>query len=147
MNPQEVWCPNLACPARGHVGRGTIGVHSQKERRYRCHVCGKPFGARTGTIFHRRRTDEATLIQGMTLVSWGCPIVAIEHAFGVQAQTVRDWLDAAGEHAETVHHHQVLQPRGLGHVHADEVRVKTQSGIIWMAMAMMVSTRLSGLVV
>lgn len=142
MNPQEVWCPNLACPARGHVGRGNIGVHSQKERRYRCHVCGKTFGARTGTIFHRRRTDEATLIQVMTLVSWGCPIVAIEHAFGVQAHTVRDWLEAAGEHAETVHHHQVLQPRDLGQVQADEVRVKTQCGIIWMAMAMIVSTRL-----
>lgn len=142
MNPHEVWCPNLACPARGHLGKGNIGVHSKKERRYRCHVCQKTFGARTDTIFHRRRTDEALIILVITLVSWGCPLVALEHAFGLQPQTVRDWLEAAGVHAEAVHHEQVVQPRDLGQVQADEVRVKTQCGIIWMAMALMVSTRL-----
>ena len=142
MNPQAVWCPNLACPARGQVGQGNVGVHSQRERRYCCHVCGKTFGARTGTIFHRRRSAETTMTQVVTLVSWGCPIVAIEHAFGLQAQTVRDWLEAAGHHAEAVHHAQVVHPRNLGQVQADEVRVKTQCGIVWMAMALMVSTRL-----
>jgi transposase-like protein len=142
MNPQEIWCPNLDCPARGQVGRGNIGVHSQTERRYRCQVCRKTFGARTGTIFHRRRTDEATITQVITLVSWGCPIVAIEPAFGLQAQTVREWAEAAGQHAEAVHHDQVVQPRDLGHVQADELRINTQCGVIWMAMAMMVPTRL-----
>ena len=125
MNPQEVWCPNLDCPARGQVRQGNIGVHSQKERRYRCHVCGKTFGARTGTIFHRRRTDEALITLVITLVSWGCPLVALEHAFGLQPQTIRDWLEAAGVHAEAVHHEQAVQPRDLGQVQADEVRVKT----------------------
>ncbi len=142
MNPHEVWCPNLDCPARGHLGRGNIGIHSRKEQRYRCRVCRKTFGARSGTIFHRRRIHEQTISLVIALVSWGCPIVAIEHAFGLQPQTVRDWLEAAGHHAEAVHHAQVLQPRDLGQVQADEVRVKTQCGIVWMAMAMMVSTRL-----
>ncbi len=142
MNPQTVWCPNLDCPARGQAGQVYIGVHSQKEQRYRCHVCHKTFSARTGTLFHRRRTDEALIIVVITLVSWGCPLVALEHAFGLQPQTIRDWLEAAGAHAEAVHQEQVVQPRDLGQVQADEVRVKTQCGIIWMAMAMMVSTRL-----
>src|SRR5919199_5759577 len=142
MNPQTVWCPNLECPARGQVGQGNIGVHSQKERRYSCRVCAKTFGARTGTIFHRRRTDEALIIVVITLASWGCPLVALEHAYGLQPQTIRDWLEAAGVHAEAVHHEQVVQPRDLGQVQADEVRVKTQCGIVWMAMALMVSTRL-----
>ena len=35
-----------------------------------------------------------------------------------------------------------MQPRDLGQVQADEVRVKTQCGVVWMAMALMVSTRL-----
>jgi transposase-like protein len=142
MNPHEVWCPNVACPARGQAGPGTIGVHSKKERRYRCQVCPKTFGARTGTRFHRRRTDAALIILVITLVSWGCPLVALEQAFGLQPQTVRDWLEAAGVHAEAVHHEQVVQPRDLGPVQADEVRLKTQCGIVWLAMAMMVSTRL-----
>ena len=34
------------------------------------------------------------------------------------------------------------QPRDLGQVQADEIRVKTQGGIVWMALAMMVKTRL-----
>ena len=142
MNPHQVWCPTLDCPARGQVGKGNITIHSKKEQRYRCHVCHKTFSARIGTIFHRRRTDEQTIILVITLVSWGCPIVAIEHAYGIQAQTVREWLEAAGHHGEAVHHHLVLQPRDLGQVQADEVRVKTQCGVVWMAMAMMVSTRL-----
>ena len=142
MNPHEVWCPNLECPARGQADQGNIGVHSQKEQRYRCHVCHKTFGARTGTLFHRRRTDAARIIQVITLVSWGCPLVALEHAFGLHPQTIRAWLEAAGGHAEAVHQEQVVQPRDLGQVQADEVRFKTQCGIVWMAMAMMVSTRL-----
>jgi transposase-like protein len=142
MNPQAVWCPNLDCPARGQAGKGNIGVHSKKEQRYRCHVCHKTFAARMGTIFHRRRTDATLIILLITLVRWGCPLVALEHAFGLQPQTVRDWLEAAGKHAEAVHHQQVVQPRDLGQVQADEIRVKTQCGIVWMAMAQMVSTRL-----
>src|SRR5215212_34392 len=142
MNPQAVWCPKLDCPARGQLGQGNIGVHSQNERRYRCQVCGKTFGARTGTIFHRRRTDEALITLVIILVSWGCPLVALEHAFGLQPQTIRDWLEAAGVHAAAVHQEQVVQPRDLGQVQADEVRVTTQCGIVWMAMALMVSTRL-----
>ena len=142
MNPQAVWCPNVACPARGQVGQGNVGVHSQQEQRYRCTVCDTTFGARTGTIVHRRRTDAAIITQVITLVSWGCPIVAVDHAYGIQAHTVRAWLEAAGHHAAAVHHAQVVQPRDLGHVQADEVRVNTQCGVVWMAMAMMVSTRL-----
>ena len=34
------------------------------------------------------------------------------------------------------------QPRDLGQVQADEIRVKKQGGIVWMALAMMVKTRL-----
>ena len=59
MNPQAVWCPNVACPARGQRGQGNSGGHSQHERRDHCRVCDKTFGARTGTIFPRRRTAAA----------------------------------------------------------------------------------------
>jgi hypothetical protein len=36
----------------------------------------------------------------------------------------------------------VQTPRDLGQVQADEIRVKKQGGIVWMALAMMVKTRL-----
>lgn len=142
MDPQTLFCPNLACPARGQVGQGNLSIHSRKEQRYRCQICRKTFAARTGTVFYRRRTSEAIITQVLTLVSYGCPVVAIEAAFQIQAQTVREWIEVAGTHAEAVHHEQIIQPRDLRHVQADELRLKTQCGIIWMAMAMMVSTRL-----
>ena len=57
----------------------------------------------------------------VTLVSHGCPVPAIEVAFELQAQTVREWVEAAGAHAEAVHHCEVVQPRDLVQVQADEV--------------------------
>ncbi len=132
----------MDCPARGQVGEGNIGIHSQKRQRYWCKVCKKPFSARAGTPFYRRRTDEETITRVVTLVSHGCPVPAIEVAYGFQAQTVREWIEASGAHAEAVHHATVVQERELVQVQADEIHVKTQSGVRWMAMAMMVSTRL-----
>jgi len=33
MDPSSLSCPNLACPAKGTVGAGTIRLHSHVERR------------------------------------------------------------------------------------------------------------------
>ena len=53
------------------------------------------------------------------------------------------WQTRSGEHSQKVHEHLVLhQPRDLVHVQADEIRVKQQGHIVWLAMAVMVSTRL-----
>lgn len=142
MNPHDVFCPNPDCPARGRCDEGTIRIHARSPLRYRCTVCRTTFGARAGTPFHRRRTDEETITCILTLVAGGCPISAIEDAFGVQRQTVRAWLDAAGAHCEALHRHLICQPRDLRAVQADEIRVRQQGGIVWLAMAMVVATRL-----
>ena len=47
-----------------------------------------------------------------------------------------------GRQGQAVHEYLVEQPRDLGQVQADEIRVKRQGGIVWMALAMMVKTRL-----
>jgi transposase-like protein len=132
----------MDCPARGQIGQGNIRGHGKTRPRFKCQVCGKTFSARAATPFFRRRTDEATITCVVTLVGNGCPIPAIEAAFGFQAQTVRDWVEAAGQHCERVHHDQVGQPRDLQHVQADEIRLQTQAGVLWMALALMVTTRL-----
>ena len=142
MDPHQTFCPNPDCPASGQVGEGNITSHGRQRPRYYCKVCGKAFSARHGTPLYRRRTPEALVTQVITLVAHGCPIAAIEVAFGLQARTVRDWVAAAGQHAQAVQQTLVEQPRDLQQVQADEVRVKTQTGILWMALAIMVSTRL-----
>jgi len=132
----------MACPARGQVDEGNIRIHRQQRRRYHCTVCGKTCSDRVGTVFFRRRTDPAIITQVLTLVSHGCPIPAIEAAFGLQAATIRAWVAAAGQHAQAIHHAIVAQPQDLAHVQADEIRVQTQAGMVWMALALMVRTRL-----
>jgi transposase-like protein len=142
LTPDTTFCPNFDCPTRGQVGKGNIGVHSQKEHRYICHECGKTFSARTGTVFYRLRkaTDLITLV--VTLLSFGCPVQAIVAAFGLDERTVNNWFEKSGQHSQQVHEHLVEQPRPLGQVQADELRVKVQGAIIWMGMAIQVSTRL-----
>ena len=142
MDPQHAFCPNRDCPASGQIGQGNIISHGRKRPRYRCTLCGKTFSARQGTPLHRRRTPEALVTQVVTLVAHGCPPAAIEAAFGVQTRTVREWVTASGQHSQAIQAALVEQPRDLQQVQADEIRVKTQTGIFWMAMALMVSTRL-----
>ena len=39
----------------------------------------------------------------VTLLSYGCPVQAIVHAFGLDELTVSSWRDRAGAHCEQVH--------------------------------------------
>jgi hypothetical protein len=48
----------------------------------------------------------------------------------------------SGQHCQAIHEHLVEQPRDLGQVQADEIWVKAQGVILWLAMAIQVSTRL-----
>ena len=142
MDPQTVFCPNSACPARGHIGKGNIGVHSQRDGRYICRVCNRTFTATKGTLFYRRRLPKDTILKIVTLLAHGCPRQAVVAAFGVDERTVKSLEEGAGAHCQQVHEHLVEQPRDLGQVQADEIRAKIQGCILWMAMAIHVPTRL-----
>ena len=142
MDPHSVFCPNPDCPARGQASRGNIGLHSRKERRYKCRVCGKTFTGTKGTVFYWLRTAMDVVTVVMTLLAHGCPLQAIVVAFGLDERTVVSWHARAGKHCAQVHEHGVQRPRDLGQVQADELRVKKQGGIVWLAMALQVSTRL-----
>ncbi len=142
MDPQSVFCPNSACPARGQVGQGNISIHSQRDQRYACSACRTTFSARKGTPFYRQHYPAELITLVVTLLAHGCPPSAIVIAFALNWRTVQRWQARASAHAQAVHEHLVEQPRDLGQVQADELRVKTQTGIIWVAMAIQVATRL-----
>lgn len=143
MNPQEIFCPNLDCPARGQIGAGNISVHSQQEQRYGCEVCGTTFAASQGTIFYRLKTDAQLVLIVITLLAHGCPLQAIVAAYGFDERTIKSWWQRAGQHCQKVHEHTVGQSQlDLQQAQADEIKVKTQRGTVWMALAIMVSTRL-----
>jgi transposase-like protein len=142
VDPTTAFCPNMDCPTRGQAGKGNLGVHSRQDKRGRCRVCGKTFAAPRGTAFYRLRTPAELMALVVTLIAHGCPPQAMVAAFGFDERTVADWLARTGRQSRAVHEHLVEQPRDLGQVQADELRVKAQGRILWMAMALMVSTRL-----
>ena len=142
MDPTMVFCPHRACPARGQTGQGNIGIHSRKDKRFLCTECHKTFSATKGTALYRLRTAAETVTLVVTLLAHGCPPQAIVAAFGFDERTVRRWMARGGVQGQAVQEHLVEQPRDLGQVQADEIRVKKQGGIVWMALAMMVQTRL-----
>jgi transposase-like protein len=143
MNPQEIFCPNLDCPARGQCGKGNIGVHSQVEQRYICHECQQTFTATKGTLFYRLRTEAQTVLLVITLLAYGCPLQAIVKAFGFHERTIKNWWRRSGEHCRLVHEYAIGGSQlDLQQVQSDEIKAKTQGGTFWMALAMMVPTRL-----
>jgi hypothetical protein len=82
-------------------------------------------------------------MQVIVLLAYGCPVPAIVRAFGFDERTVKSWWQRAGVHCQEVHEAIVAsQTLDLQQVQADEIKVKVQNGSLWMALAMMVSTRL-----
>jgi len=143
MNPQEQFCPNMECSARGEIGAGNITIHSQKERRYKCEQCGKTFSERVGTPLYKLKKAGELFVTVVTLLAHGCPVQAIVAAFGLDERTVKEWFMRSGQHCQQVHEHFMNQTElDLGQVQADEIKVKKQRGAAWMVLAMMVSTRL-----
>src|SRR5438128_9612618 len=143
MNASLQFCPNLECKARGQVGQGNIVVHGRTRPRYKCKTCGRTFSAKAGTALEGLRKPTELVVIVMTLLAYGCPLQAIVHAFEVDERTVASWRDRAGKQCERVHQAIVEQGQlDLLHVQADEIRVKARGSIVWMGLAMMVSTRL-----
>ncbi len=111
MDPTTIFCPNLACPARGQSGQGNIGIHSRKDQRFICTQCRKTFAATKGTAFYRLRTPAETVALVLTLLAHGCPLQAIVVAFGFDERTVATWGARAGRQGQAVQEYFVEQPR------------------------------------
>jgi hypothetical protein len=94
-------------------------------------------------MFHRLKSQLDIVVLVVTLIAYGCPIQAVVVAFQVDERTVRSWLERAGVHCEQVHEHLVGNAQlDCEQIQADEIKVKTQRGTFWMAMALMVPARL-----
>ena len=143
MNPQTQFCHNPACWAYGRQGEGHIVIHSQRERRYQCKRCAKTFSATTGTALYRAHKPHDLVVQVVTLLAHGCPVQAIVAAFGLDERTVARYQAEAGAQCRRVHEHLVQAGRvELGQVQADELRVRLVGGVLWVATALAVASRL-----
>jgi transposase-like protein len=138
MDPQSIFCPNIDCRARAQVGKGNIRVHSQKERRDRCDVCHRTFAEPKGTRFYRLRTAKDIVVIVVASLAYGCPVQAIVMALRLDERTALSRQGRSGKHCQQADERLVEQPRELGQVQANEIRVKMQGLIEWMPMAIQV---------
>src|SRR5258708_30774039 len=142
MDASKQFCPNEACSARGQMGAGNIRIHSYQPQRYRCRRCKKTFSARRGTMMEGLRTPTELIVIVVILLSYGCPIQAIVHAYGVDERTVAAWQKRAGKHCQQVHQAIVEQGKvETHHVQADEIRAKGRKMVAWMGMAIDATSR------
>src|SRR6266568_1110461 len=103
MDASKQFCPNEACSARGQKEQGNISIHDRKRQRYRCKACKHTFSARRGTMLEGLRKPMDLIVIVVTLLTYGCPVQAIVHAFELDERTVADWRDRAGAHCQKVH--------------------------------------------
>jgi transposase-like protein len=143
MDPQEQFCRNRACRAYGRKGERHVVIHSRAERRYRCKRCRRTFAETAGTALYRLRTARDEVVVVVTLLAYGCPVQAIVAAFGLDERTVTRWQTRSGAQCRRVHEHLVQAGRvELGQVQADELRVRAVGGVLWLASAIAVPSRL-----
>jgi transposase-like protein len=143
VDASKLFCPNMECPSRGLIGQGNIVSHGSKRPRGKCKTCDKTFSMRKGTALEGIRKPEELFVTVILLLAYGCPTQAIVHAFGLDERTVASWQYRAGKHCELIHKEKI--ERGildLMHVQADEIWIKMRGAVVWVALAMMVSTRL-----
>ncbi len=143
MDPQRQFCRNRACWAYGRAGDGHVVIHSRAERRYQCKRCRRTFAETATTALYRLRTARDLVVIVLTLLAYGCPVQAVVAACGVDERTVARWQARAGAQCRRVHEHLVQGGRvELGQVQADELRVRAVGGVLWLASAIAVPSRL-----
>jgi len=118
-------------------------IHSSTERRYQCKRCKKTFSETKGTALYRMHKPKELVLTVVTLLAHGCPLQAICAAFGLDERTVGRWEKEAGMQCRQVHEHIVEAGRvELEQVQADELRVRVVGGVMWLAGALVVESRL-----
>jgi hypothetical protein len=143
MDPQERFCHNERCWAYGRAGEGHIVIHSREQRRYRCKRCKKTFSETKGTALYRAHKPHELVVIVVSLLAYGCPVQAIVASFGLDERTIARWQRESGHQCQRVHEH-IVQAGGvlLDHVQADELRIRIIGGVLWLASALSVSSRL-----
>lgn len=141
MDPATPCGPTLACPARGHTGQGTLGLHSGQGKRCICRACRKPCTTTQGTALSRLRTSSEPVTRVVPLRAQGGPLQALVVAGGVEERTVAEWWQRAGLQGQAGPEHRGEHPRAFGQGQADASRVTTQGGLVWLAWAMLVRPR------
>jgi transposase-like protein len=102
------FCPNEVCPDYGKLQSDQqhniikFGTTKRGRQRYKCKSCRKTFTETKGTLFYRRRTPEAEIIDTLAHIAEGNRISSLVRTKGHKEDTIGDWIREAGQHAEAL---------------------------------------------
>jgi transposase-like protein len=102
------FCPNEVCPDYGQLQSDQkhniikFGTTKRGRQRYKCKSCGKTFTETKGTLFYRRRTAEAEIIDTLAHIAEGNRISSLVRTKGHKEDTIGEWIREAGQHAEAI---------------------------------------------
>jgi len=71
-------------------------------QRFQCKTCGGTLVETKGTIFYRRRTPDDEIIETLAFIAEGSRISSAARVKGHKKETIIDWIQDAGDHAEAI---------------------------------------------
>lgn len=96
------YCPKPKCHYYGWLNRGNISSNGHpnggRSRQLYCRVCGSYFAETKGTLFYGKRYRPEQIGQALSALAEGLGIRAVGRVFGVEPDTILDWLLAASQH-------------------------------------------------
>ncbi|NJN54777.1 MAG: IS1 family transposase [Anaerolineae bacterium] len=103
------YCPNESCIDYGKLQAEVtapnickFGKTKNGTQRYQCKSCRQTFTATKGTIFYRRRIPMEEILEAIAMIAEGMRISSVARVKGHKEDTIGDWLQEAGQHAEKV---------------------------------------------
>lgn len=103
------FCPDESCSDYGKLQNEAekpniikYGKTKAGRQRYKCKTCGHTFTETKGTIFYRKRTKEAGIIETLAWIAEGARISSIERVKGHKEDTIIGWIREAAEHADAI---------------------------------------------
>jgi IS1 family transposase len=95
------FCPDQDCTYHGWLGRGNIRSNGhpggQPWRQLQCVSCEGYFYETHGTIFHGKRSSPDLIVHVIACLAEGLGIRGTARVFGIDANTVLNWLVEAAE--------------------------------------------------
>ena len=118
------FCPHLGCAYRGWLGRGNLRANGHPSggpwRQLHCTSCDGYFLETHGTLFHGKRVAVALIVHVIACLAEGLGIRGTARVFGVDPNTVLQWLVEAADQLRAFSQH-FLHDVGVRQVQLDEL--------------------------
>ena len=99
------FCSNEKCADYGRVDAGNLrkfGFTRKGRQRWQCTTCEKVAAETKGTVFHRKKYDEQTIIECFAMLAERNSLAAIHRIKGIKEETVSAWLLQAAPQMEQI---------------------------------------------